>query len=144
MLSAAGHTVTIQIGQPVDFSDIVSRCQKAASIREQQQVCEFKSATGSAASLPPDHMIAAGVAGHYAEDTPEYAVFGEAELAEHITDPCSCHCASDLIAHVTCPWFGSQGSYLPRSLLAKCINACNPSKIIAYAPPHSVRLHALA
>lgn len=38
MLPGIGHTVTIQIGQPVDLSDIVPRCQKAASVTEQQQV----------------------------------------------------------------------------------------------------------
>ena len=40
-LLSTGHTVTIQIGQPVDLSDIVPRCQKAASITEQQQVRQF-------------------------------------------------------------------------------------------------------
>eukprot|EP00891_Asterochloris_glomerata_P001077 jgi/Astpho2/1077/Aster-07458 len=42
MLPGIGHTVTIQIGQPVDLSDIVPRCQKAASVTEQQQVRQFK------------------------------------------------------------------------------------------------------
>ena len=56
-----------------------------------------------AASLPADHtFIAAGVAGNHAEDTSEHAMSGAAKPAEHITDPCSCHCASDFIAHVTC------------------------------------------